>query len=641
MLINIDNLNFAYGVDDIFKNAKFYLKEKERVGLVGPNGIGKSTFIKILTNQLEPDSGNIIIDSKISIGHLEQEIDFDQNKTLNDLFNNIFYDYRKKEKRLRELEQLISDSNPGDLEKLYKEYDKLQEFSRRENIYSHESLVRGMINGLGLNKDDLLKPFKSLSGGEKTRVILAMILLRSPDLLILDEPTNFLDIKTLDWLENTLVNYKGSILLISHDRYFLNKVCTRIVEIEDFQFNSFPGNYDNYAQEKEIQRAEQNKLYMLALKEVERQKKIINRYRDINSKQSSKHARSREIALSKIQLPKKIESKKEILFYFKPKIRSGEEVLRVTDLTKSFNNQVLFTNINFLVKRQDKIGIVGDNGIGKTTLFNILRKKIQPDSGRIEYGAKVHYAFFDQESNDLKEYSDFNLIDVIRESNIDMSDGEIRDFLATFLFTEEDVFKKVGDLSGGEKVRIKLAQIMLTNANFLIMDEPTNHIDMETKEILENVLLNYQGTLLFISHDRYFLDKIADHIYEFTPNGINEYLGNYTNYLKKKESNSNSYETPTLLTKTQRQKNNKKSREFRQNKTRLQKEIKQIEQNLEENEEVLAYLEKEMSSPDFYKKNSNTGEIINQYNQIKKDNIFLTEQWENLSLEFEEIEKSS
>ncbi len=639
MLLKVENLGFAYGTDEILDNVNFEIKEKEKLGLIGTNGAGKTTLVKIITDQLEADSGKINLGAGYSIGYLEQEIGIENDKTLRELFEEIFEDYRRKQDRLEEIAGLIEKTEGKEQESLLKEYDRIQEYLLRENAYSSDSRIKGMIKGINLTEEDLDKQFKSFSGGEKTKIKLAMTLLREPDLLILDEPTNFLDLSTLSWLETTLKHYPGAVLLISHDRYFLNQTCNGILELENNKIKRYPGNYENYLKRKTEERAQADRNYRNVLKEIERQKKIIQRYRDINSKQSSKHARSREKALEKIELPEQIKNQRTVNFFFEPKFRSGNDVLTVKDLSKNYGSETLFENIEFEIKRNDKVGIIGDNGIGKTTLFKILKKEEKKSSGQIEFGAKVKPDYYTQELSNLDELADLNLIEAIRESRIELNEGDIRNYLANFLFYGDDVFKKIGDLSGGEKARIKIAKLLLSNANFLLMDEPTNHLDMQTKEILEDVLSNYQGTLLFISHDRYFLNRLANKIFEFTPNGINVYLGNYDDYINKKSletEDSKEIVKEQTLTKTQRQKNRKREHQLRKEIRSKRALITKLENEIEDKNNKLIELEELMSTPDFYSTDKSL-ETIQSYESLKQEITDLENNWEIESENLEEI----
>lgn len=638
MIISIDNLDFSYGTNTIFKQAKFRLDEGEKIGIVGPNGSGKSTFFKLLVDILYPDSGDISIDKNFTFGYLEQNVNFDYD-TVRDFFEDIFSDVTNKEERLRELETLIEKSSGEDQEKYLEEYETIQNDLYSSDAYSANSLVRGMIKNLGFTDNDLDKSYRSLSGGEKTRLNLAKILLRKPDVLLLDEPTNYLDLEMLRWLENTLKKYNGSIILISHDRYFLDSVVDRIVELEDHKLNSYNGNYSKYINKKSKERALKDKEYAKAQKEIHRQKEIIRRYRDINSIQSSKHAKSREIALSKMTEPDKVSHQKDVNLFFKPHIRSGNEVLKVTDLSKSFDERNLFSDVNFQINYQDKVGIIGKNGIGKSTLFNILRKKESKDTGLIELGSKVKPGYFDQESFNLDLYSDYNLIEVIQEDNPEMDDGDIRNFLANFLFTGEDVFKQIKDLSGGEKARIKLAKLILSNSNFLLLDEPTNHIDMPTREVLEETLDKYEGTLLTISHDRYFLNRIANRIFELTEDGLKQYLGNYNDYLVQKRNQESEVvqESAPVTTKTERIKQRRKEKEQKKYLESLKREIGKIEEQIENIDLEIQDYEEQIANPDFYSKD-NSLEILENYNKTKEKLDELNNLWEEKSIELEELE---
>lgn len=645
MLINTENLNFSYISDEILKDVSFRVDPKERIGLVGRNGCGKSTLLKLLSGRLTPDSGSINKRSGLSIGYLEQEPSFPGNPTLDEVFSSVFEDLDRQEARMRELEELIAESSGTEQEKYLEEYGALQEHFDSVNAYSRDSRIRGITTGLKFSEEDLKKPFNVLSGGEKTRAALGRLLLAEPDLLLLDEPTNYLDIDTLQWLENLLRSYPGSFVLVSHDRYFLNAVCTRIDEVENRKLISYPGNYSSYTARKEKRLIEQDAQYASAMREIERQKAIIKRYRDVNSKQSSRHARSREIALSKMDVPEKRFSEQNAHFEFTPKVRSGNEVLEAENLSKSFGNQKLFENVNFQIMRTDRVGIIGPNGAGKTTLFNILQRRELKDSGRIRLGRKVIPGCYDQENRDLDAYAENTLIEALRGDDVTMNDGVCRSILASFLFTGEDVFKLVKNLSGGEKARLLLAKLMLSEANFLLMDEPTNHIDMRTKEILENALSAYQGTLLFISHDRYFLNQVADRILVLTPEGVEEYIGNYDDYLKQKadseERARQSAEAPETVTRTQAKADRKRQKEAAAELRALKKKAADLENELETADARIAELEAVMCRSDFYDDQTKATAVLQEYEELKANSESLTDQWEEATLLWEEADNNA
>lgn len=644
MLIQTENLSFSYGVDEILKDTRFRLDEKERVGIVGRNGSGKSTFLKLLSGSLSPDQGEINKRSDLTVGYLEQKPDFGE-MTLGEVFTSVFDEVREKEKDLEALGVKIGQAEGDEQERLLREFGNLQEYLERVDVYSSESRIRGIVSGLKFSEEDLLKPFASLSGGEKTRAALGRLLLSSPDVLLLDEPTNYLDIDTLSWLEGLLKSYEGSIVLVSHDRYFLNAVATRIVDVENKTMVSYPGNYKNYVAKKEARRMEEDQKYALAMAELKRQQQIIRRFRDINSIKSSKRARSREIALSKMEMPEKREAEGEIHFDFTPKVRSGEEVLEAEDLKKSFGGRTLFEHVNLKIMRGDRIGIIGPNGVGKTTLFNILRRTEPKDSGRIRYGRRVMPGYYDQEGRTLRGYEDHTLIEALRGEDASMTDAKARSILASFLFTGEDVFKKVGDLSGGERARLTLAKLMLSEANFLLMDEPTNHIDMSTKEILEDVLGAYQGTLLFISHDRYFLNKIADKIIVLGEEGASEYLGNYDDYisqLRDREEREALLKAPEAgKTKTQVRADRKAQKALKAEQSRLRRAVRETEEAVAENEEKQRALEEAMCLPDFYDNPEQAEETLSSYQSLKEEADRLTESWEEAALLLEAFEEEN
>lgn len=644
MLINIENLSFSYGINEIFNQLSLSIQEKEMIGLVGRNGSGKSTFLRLLAGQLTPDSGVISKKSNLTIGYLAQEADFSADTTLDALFLSVFEPLIKLEERLRELEHQIGETDGAEQEKVMKTYGELQDRFAEQKGYEYPSRIRGIAKGLGFTDEDMAKPFGVLSGGEKTRAALGRNLLQEPELLLLDEPTNYLDIDSLQWLEQFLKAYDGAFVIISHDRYFLDKVCGRILEVSRHSLDSYNGNYTTYVEKKEKLLMDLDHQYAQQMREIKRQQEMIARFRRYNSVHSSKRAASREKALAKMEVVEKVQTESDAHFNFKPRIQSGKDVLTVRDVSKSFDGQPLFENISFDIHRGDKVGIIGANGIGKTTLFRIIQDKVSRDSGVIEYGHKVHVGYYDQENNDLKQFYDENLLEALWDVDIHFTEGDLRSILAAFLFTGDDVFKAVNALSGGEKARLLLARLMLSQSNFLLMDEPTNHIDMRTKEILENALIAYQGTLLFISHDRYFLNRVATKIYNFTPTGIEVTLGNYDDYIHYKDEAAlreslESEKNRTVVTKTRQKADRKKQKEQEAAFRGKKKELKTVEADIERLENEIADYEARMCQSDFYDDLDNVNTVTTAYNTAREAVTSLTDRWEELLLEIEEWEE--
>lgn len=644
MLINIENLSFSYGINEIFNQLSLSIQEKEMIGLVGRNGSGKSTFLRLLAGQLTPDSGVISKKSNLTIGYLAQEADFSADTTLDALFLSVFEPLIKLEERLRELEHQIGETDGAEQEKVMKTYGELQDRFAEQKGYEYPSRIRGIAKGLGFTDEDMAKPFGVLSGGEKTRAALGRNLLQEPELLLLDEPTNYLDIDSLQWLEQFLKAYDGAFVIISHDRYFLDKVCGRILEVSRHSLDSYNGNYTTYVEKKEKLLMDLDHQYAQQMREIKRQQEMIARFRRYNSVHSSKRAASREKALAKMEVVEKVQTESDAHFNFKPRIQSGKDVLTVRDVSKSFDGQPLFENISFDIHRGDKVGIIGANGIGKTTLFRIIQDKVSRDSGVIEYGHKVHVGYYDQENNDLKQFYDENLLEALWDVDIHFTEGELRSILAAFLFTGDDVFKAVNALSGGEKARLLLARLMLSQSNFLLMDEPTNHIDMRTKEILENALIAYQGTLLFISHDRYFLNRVATKIYNFTPTGIEVTLGNYDDYIHYKDEAAlreslEAEKNRTVVTKTRQKADRKKQKEQEAAFRGKKKELKTVEADIERLENEIADYEAQMCQSDFYDDLDNVNTVTTAYNTAREAVTSLTDRWEELLLEIEEWEE--
>ncbi|KNZ40528.1 ABC-F family ATP-binding cassette domain-containing protein [Acetobacterium bakii] len=633
MLINIENLHFSYGIHEIFKELNVSINEKEQIGLVGRNGTGKSTFLKLLTGELVPDEGRISKKNNLTMSYLAQEVTVSGDTTLHEMLTSVFQNLIDMEVKIKSLGHQISETKGNEQEKLMAEYGELQEAFSENRGYEYPSRVRGILNGLGFVEDDLDKAFSVLSGGEKTRATLGQILLQEPELLLLDEPTNYLDIEALQWLEQYLKTYSGTFIIISHDRFFLDKVCTKILEVSKETIKVYNGNYTQFSHKKRLDLMEYDHQYQQQQKEVNHQKEVIKRFHQYNTEKSTKRAASREKALEKVEMLDKAEVVHKSHFSFKPRVQSGNDVLAVENLKKSFDQHLLFQNLSFEIHRGDKIGIIGPNGAGKTTLFRILQGLVSADSGEIRMGHKVHVGYFDQEHDDLKNFYNENLLEALWDIDKRLTEGELRKHLAAFLFVGDEVFKPIGSLSGGEKARLLLARLMISQSNFLLMDEPTNHIDMDTKDILETALSSYEGTLLFISHDRYFINRIANKIYVFTPDGVEVHLGNYDDYLRHK-SEAEERETLTanenrvVVTKTQQKTDRKKLKEEEARLRNLKREVKEIEEAILSQELNIAMIEQKMCHPDFYNDLDNASLVNCDYEDNKLKLAELTDQWE-------------
>lgn len=508
------------------------MEDFDKVAIVGSNGAGKTTLLRIITKELEADSGQVSISKGKTIGYLAQHNQLELQHTIYEELLMMRQDLVELEDQIRSMEANMKHIEVSKMEDYLHEYNQLTHTFEQKNGYAYKSELIGVLKGLGFSKEEFDTPVSTLSGGQKTRVALGKMLYLNPDLIILDEPTNHLDIQAVTWLENYLSNYKGAVIIVSHDRYFLDKVVQKVVEIENAQITSFVGNYSQYVVKKEQLRITQYHAYMNNQREIKHQEEVITKLRSFNREKSIKRADSREKLLQKIEvIDKPLEFKNEMALELKPLVESGKDVLEIEDLSKSFSDTPLLKNINLSIKRGEHIALLGANGTGKTTLLRLIQDLIPSDAGSIRLGAKVSIGYYDQEHSVLN--LDKTLFDEIADTYPNLTNTQIRNTLAAFLFTNDDVFKRIKDLSGGEKGRVALAKLMLSNANFLILDEPTNHLDVYSREILEQALSNYQGTLLYVSHDRYFINKTAHKIVEIKDTSLNEYDGNYDYYLEK------------------------------------------------------------------------------------------------------------
>lgn len=535
MILACHNLSKSFGDQIIVKDGSFHIEDHEKAALVGLNGAGKSTILKMIIGEITADSGNIVLTKDKTIGYLAQHQEMVGGSTIYEEIKTAKAEIIEMETQLRAIENEMRHLSGEALEAKLSAYHRLTAAFERADGYAYQSELTGVLKGLGFTEEEFSKPVDALSGGQKTRVALGKLLLTKPDILLLDEPTNHLDMHSIAWLETYLTNYPGAVLIVSHDRYFLNRVVTKIIEIEQGRLMSYLGNYSDYAAKKKLLRDARLKEYLNQQREIKHQEAVIEKLRSFNREKSIRRAESREKMLNKMTpVGKPAELNTEIHLTLEPSRVSGNDVLSVRDLSKAFPPQILFQNINFDIKRGEHVAIIGDNGTGKTTLLKILNGVIPADSGSFTLGTNVEIGYYDQEHHVL--HMDKTIFEEISDDYPTLTNTKIRNVLAAFLFTGDDVFKQIGDLSGGERGRISLAKLMLSNANFLILDEPTNHLDITSKEILEKALNDYTGTVLFVSHDRYFINQTATRIMELTANTFVNYIGNYDYYLEKKDT---------------------------------------------------------------------------------------------------------
>lgn len=534
MILACHGISKSFGEKVIIADGSFHIEDHEKAALVGPNGAGKSTLFKMIVGELSSDSGEVILTKGKTLGYLAQHQAMQSGSTIYEEVKLAKSDIIEMEKQIRSIELELKHLEGDALTSRLETYNRLTASFERQNGYAYESEINGVLKGLGFTENDFSKPVDTLSGGQKTRVSLGKLLLTKPDILLLDEPTNHLDLNSIAWLETYLLNYPGAVLIVSHDRYFLNKVVTKVLEIESGKLMTYNGNYSDYAAKKQQLRDAQIKEYLNQQQEIKHQEAVIEKLRSFNREKSIKRAESREKMLEKIRpVEKPLEANIEIHLTLEPSCVSGNDVLSVEHLSKSFPNQVLFQDISFDIKRGEHVAIIGDNGTGKTTLLKILNQVISADSGTFTLGTNVAIGYYDQEHHVL--HMDKTIFDEISDDYPDLTNTKIRNMLAAFLFTGDDVFKRIGDLSGGERGRVSLAKLMLSKANFLILDEPTNHLDIPSKEILEKALNNYTGTILYVSHDRYFINQTATRILDLVNQTFVNYIGNYDYYLEKKD----------------------------------------------------------------------------------------------------------
>ncbi len=639
IVLSCRNIKKSYGIQEVLKDVTISINEGDKVGIIGPNGEGKSTLFKILAKNLTPDSGDIFVDKNKTIGYLSQHLNLNSKNTIYDEVSSVFKNLIDLEDKIKTLELKMNEpydeSNASYHEKLIKDYTTAQELYSHRGGYTYKGDIAKVLKGLGFLEEDFNNLIENLSGGQKTRVALCKLLLQSPDILLLDEPTNHLDLEAIEWLEEFLSTYKGTLLVISHDRFFLDAVTNKTFQVINGHVNCYNAPYTKYLELRKKDYETQLKAYNLQQAEIKRQEEIIQKFRSFNREKSIRKAESREKALEKLDrldAPDKEKGASKIAF--ETTVKSGHDVLHIENLSKSFDDTKLFSNVSFDLKRGEKVALIGENGRGKTTLLNIIMGKIKSDSGKAILGANVNIGYYDQEQSDL----DYNktILDEVWDAFPDLTTTKIRTALGSFLFTGDDVFKKIETLSGGEKCRINILKLMLSQSNFLLLDEPTNHLDIPSREALEDAILNYDGSMLIVSHDRYFLNKVINKIVELKENEMTEYLGNYNYYIEKKENPTRfeAYEEITNgKTKTQVKDEKKKvklaQKEIRVKRTRL----REVENEISQSEELLEKLNNDLCLEEIYSDPKEAERVNHEISETELKIDSLYEEWENLSEE--------
>lgn len=535
MILSCSHIEKSFGTDRIIKDCSFHIEEREKAAIIGINGAGKSTLLKIIVGEMPADSGTVTIAKDKTLGYLAQHQSLNSDNTIFDEVMTTKQNIIDMETELRSIENAMNSAEGEALETLLNKYSRLNHEFEMLNGYAYKSEVTGVLKGLGFDEEDFSLPVNTLSGGQKTRIALSKLLLTKPDIILLDEPTNHLDMESIAWLENYLSGYSGSVVIVAHDRYFLDKIVTKIIELDNSNVTVFSGNYTDYAAKKAVLRNMKLKEYLNQQRDIQHQEAVIAKLKQFNREKSIKRAESREKMLDKIErVEKPVELNDKMNITLEPNITSGNDVLTVKDLTKSFDSNTLFSDVSFEIKRGERVAIIGNNGTGKTTILKLINGLIDADSGTVSLGTNVTIGYYDQEHHVLDP--DKTLFEELQDSYPDLNNTQIRNTLAAFLFTGDDVFKLIRELSGGERGRVSLAKLMLSSANFLILDEPTNHLDIVSKEILENALNNYTGTVLYVSHDRYFINTTATRILELTHKSVFNYIGSYDYYIEKREA---------------------------------------------------------------------------------------------------------
>ena len=642
MILSCQNISKAFVENQVLKNVSFHIEDHEKAAIVGINGAGKTTLLRIIVGEMTPDDGQVVLAKDKTLGYLAQNSTVDTSHTIYEELLSVKADLLRLEEKIRECENNMKHADGDALEDLMKQYTSLTHAFETGGGYLYRSELVGVLKGLGFTEDEFSKPVATLSGGQKTRVALGRLLLQNPDLIILDEPTNHLDMNSIAWLETYLLNYKGAVLIVSHDRYFLDRIAGKVIEIDQSKATTFMGNYSDYAIKKEQLRVAAWNAYMNQQREIKHQEEVIEKLKSFNREKSIKRAESREKMLDKIEvIEKPSEVRTDMKLTLTPRILSGNDVLTVEHLSKSFDSHKLFTDVNFEIKRGEHVAIIGDNGSGKTTLLKILNGLVPADQGTFRLGSNVEIGYYDQEHHVL--HSEKTLFEEISDDYPYLNNTQIRNVLAAFLFTGEDVFKRISDLSGGERGRVSLAKLVLSNANFLILDEPTNHLDIMSKEILEDALNGYEGTILYVSHDRYFINRTAHRILDLTEGQFVSYVGNYDYYLEKHDTVMAAIEarTPqsadadnTAATKAAESEVKLDWKAQKEEQARLRKkenDLKKCEEKIAELEARISEIDTEMSDPAIGTQVAKLQELTKEQAACQEQLEKLYEQWEELA----------
>ena len=637
MILACHGISKSFEEKVIVNNGSFHIEDHEKVALVGPNGAGKSTILKMIVGELPTDSGNVILTKGKTLGYLAQHQNMDSSNSIYDEVKSAKAHLIAMEEQLRKIELELKDLSGSELSSRMETYNRLAAAFERENGYAYESEITGVLKGLGFQEDEFSRPVSTLSGGQKTRVSLGKLLLTKPDILLLDEPTNHLDLNSITWLETYLLNYTGAVLIVSHDRYFLNRIVTKVIEVEAGQVMTYLGNYSDFSYKKKQLREARLKEYLNQQQEIKHQEAVIEKLRSFNREKSIKRAESREKMLNKIErIEKPQEINTDIHLTLTPSIISGNDVLSIEHLSKAFPPQQLFSDVSFEIKRGEHVAIIGDNGTGKTTLLKILNGLVDADQGSFTLGTNVHIGYYDQEHHVL--HMEKTIFDEISDDYPSLTNTEIRNMLAAFLFTGDDVFKLIGDLSGGERGRVSLAKLMLSEANFLILDEPTNHLDIASKEILEHALNDYTGTLLYVSHDRYFINQTATRILDLVNQKFVNYIGNYDYYLEKKEeltaaytseANSSDSSSPAS-TPSENKLSWQEQKEAQAKERKRQNELRKTEERITALEERDSEIDQLMMEEEIFTNSVKCQELAQEKAAIAEELETLYEKWEEL-----------